>query len=735
MNYKKSSSAFLFVAGLFLSTLVFSTAIPDPTLIPRYLFLAFFLLLSALWIVFTNQKRALPIDLITVSYAVYLSISLASCSWAVSFSEAVFSATGKIMGGLVFYFTIVLVGQDISQRFLLRKSALGAAICFAATAVVVVYQAWDSAVSEGLFQIVRTDLTGLNSNKNLLSSYIYLLLPFTTMAVLSSTGIRRSLWWVVIFLMISLLFILGTRAVLLAMGCVVIIYLFTGEGLPFFFRKYRLVIRSLIVTGTFLFIFWLTGWKEVGDQGGIWDMKSLKTRSEIWEKSWEMFMDHPLTGVGAGNWKIHFPLYWEQGLEHVDARVTIFQTPHNDLFQTLLEGGILALLFYVGFIFLLIYRTFRQLPGLLPNEQKPVKILLIFALGYGVISFFDFSGQRIEHQILFNYLLALLYIQQSRNGAGKLLKGRSLALALIPAVFLMAFSIYIGVLRYRGAYHNQLMVNYRKQGNLQAVARHATKAGSAFYQLDPASVPMAWYKGNAMAAMGQTREAHKAFLLALQHHPYQITVMGDLATAESLSGNYEKAKELYLRALEIHAGYDDARQNLSIIYLNEGRLEEAIEEMKKMSVGAREQLLAGLVRSEPVAVYSKEVKKVLNRSLPDTEVVDQLRLKLAMAYIRQKNWHEGWYWLKQTRRESVDKIDKMALLVRRFKETGEEELSREILNQLLLLHPRDERTRRFLSEVFLRNNMRSAARALSDRTSHAGAEGTQGEKRDQGENE
>ena len=58
-------------------------------------------------------------------------------------------------------------------------------------------------------------------------------------------------------------------------------------------------------------------------------------------------MDHPVLGVGRGNWEYRYPLY--AGGEHININAAP-RRPHNDLLWIVSETGIVGLGFYLALL-------------------------------------------------------------------------------------------------------------------------------------------------------------------------------------------------------------------------------------------------------------------------------------------------------------------------------------------------------------------------------------------------
>jgi O-antigen ligase len=73
---------------------------------------------------------------------------------------------------------------------------------------------------------------------------------------------------------------------------------------------------------------------------------ALRTRLGLWRRTLAMVADHPLVGVGPGNWPVVFPRYAEPGATR-DGVLSAARAPrqaHNDLLERAAETGIPGLL-------------------------------------------------------------------------------------------------------------------------------------------------------------------------------------------------------------------------------------------------------------------------------------------------------------------------------------------------------------------------------------------------------
>jgi len=94
---------------------------------------------------------------------------------------------------------------------------------------------------------------------------------------------------------------------------------------------------------------------------------SMLVRWQYWEATARMCADHPLTGVGPGNFATHYPHYKPAGaLESV-------ADPHNFVLSFLAQYGPLGLLGFLAMIFVPLWRSVASSASLQTAERKTLR--------------------------------------------------------------------------------------------------------------------------------------------------------------------------------------------------------------------------------------------------------------------------------------------------------------------------------------------------------------------------
>jgi hypothetical protein len=123
-----------------------------------------------------------------------------------------------------------------------------------------------------------------------------------------------------------------------------------------------------------------------------------------------LITEHPLTGVGSGNWKVAV-LQYENLRVPTEAfnEFTYMYKNHNDFLEITAETGIPGGLLFISVIALILFALIRAaLTQAHEDEKLKAMFLAAFgALAYSVDAFFNFPADRPEIQVLFACFIAI----------------------------------------------------------------------------------------------------------------------------------------------------------------------------------------------------------------------------------------------------------------------------------------------------------------------------------------
>jgi tetratricopeptide (TPR) repeat protein len=444
------------------------------------------------------------------------------------------------------------------------------------------------------------------TNKNLFASALFLILPFVGFSIYRFTGFWRIASVVVLTLSFLCIFFARSRtvwaAIISALLFVSLVWALKNRKTAFRILCKRIDLKKcaiffaagLVIISISVVAYHHRESKPFPSAGeyikdpiqensvveSISSLNSLNERVWLWKNTIAMVKENPLLGVGLGQWRLAFPAYgMKQNLAGLgDGSVEIvFLRPHNDFIWVLSESGGIGLLFYLSIYAISIFYAMKIYFLSDKGEKKMMAMVMLFGIiGYMIISFFSFPKERIVHNILLMLILACLVSSYHRSFPGKIRSGRpTVVFVNIFTLVLLAFCMTVGYIRLDSETHVKEALAARRAGNWQKVLSEIDAADSLFYQIDPVSIPLAWYRGIANYSIGKYAEAHRDFKRAYQIHPNHIHVLNNLGTSCAQLGDYENAVVYYKKALDVCPEFAEARINLGVLYLHTGNFYEA----------------------------------------------------------------------------------------------------------------------------------------------------------------
>jgi O-antigen ligase len=598
---------------LFLSCTLRSGLLIDKSFLPRYLVLSSLLLVT--WIAAAYGKIRFRGSLPAIFMVLFFAWSMISSLWSIDAAEAIFQSQAVLLGLVLF-----LVVSDWSLRYpAFEKLFIKILVLVLIFSFVLAFYKISTLRFYDPYRVVS-----VSANNNLYSGFLLISLPLA----LSGFILLKKAWrYLSLFVSIMALFfivILQTRAAYLGVAAA---FLVLAIVLPFRYRK--LFSRRLILAGIFSVILLAIGvsfftWKldEVRRQYflqkiKVWEYfrsyrdireKKIEDLTQVnpedhsgiapfdfsenyysnanfrlifWKKSVGLIADRPLTGVGAGNWRLAVASVKDPvNPEHTIGNFT-YSEPHNEWIRIQSELGIVgSILAFFIFLLPLILVFFRIL---FFRQRAPVETVVYaaFITGFYVFACFDFPLKRIEHNIIFFTVFAFLLNKfQVPSSKRSPVRDRLELFPYILISLLLAFSLFLGVERFRGEYYSKKVFQYERK-NDSLVIEYCNKAENPFYRITPNTLPVSWFQGVACYRLGQSETALQCFRRALTVTPFEVRVLNDYATALFGNNHPEQAIGVLQNALEIDPFFDDARYNLAAVFFLTGQKEKARNQILK----------------------------------------------------------------------------------------------------------------------------------------------------------
>ncbi|MCI5059021.1 MAG: O-antigen ligase family protein [Flavobacteriales bacterium] len=569
--------ALFFGVGLFFSCLGFHSSALDQTLFPRWFFFGIFVLILTIAKLRTNPTivwhNILYIPLI------FLIWVMLSYTWAGN-STLFFAQLSKYL--LIYMFALCLAllffkSKDDFLKLFLRAITITALVVVTIT-LLEMFQLPD--LSRKSLYLLK----GINGHKNLISSFLYLCLIFTSYAFFWHSKNWKYLSGGVSVLIIALILMIQTRSAYLSLVLFISLFGISRiNKLIMALRRINTFKASLIMTVSCLALLlivlpyfsknYIAKTSTRINTESLVETSTFSERLHIWENTFKLIKENPILGCGAGNWQINYIKYGLPKVYRIQDLNVTFQRPHNDFLWMFSEYGIVVFSLMIFLFFWLIINLIKLTAH---NQSASVQILYSGLIGFLPIAFFSFSLERAEHNVLFCSLLVLSYFQIATHG--RLQKGfninipKSIFVILIPTVF---FSLFLILKNVQGEYFMRKIYVAMSNEDYEKVGLLGKSIDSKFYSLDPTTVPVDWYAGNAMASLKQYDEAYVLFLNALKAHPFSFHTLNDIGSASYAKGSIDSAIYYYQYAAQINPRYDDAKLNLVTVYMEQGDFEMA----------------------------------------------------------------------------------------------------------------------------------------------------------------
>jgi len=564
-------AAYLYVAAVLgLAHFVVDLRTMDPSGSVRLLFLAATVCAFFAWILWSQSHARLDFSFlrepVVVFLAAYTALTALSLFFAVNPRAGVGSLAISLLTLLLLCaFCLFLRPWPGAFAGILKIFVVTGALC-AALAWVQTVSAWgwdtvlppDNAARALELRLEMERIPGLMYNANLHAAFLLLLLPFVICSCLMLPGVWKWLAAVAAVFLSLMLLMLQVRSVYLGaaagLGVVVLsVFCFPRQiGLG---RRGVIVIAlsAVVVCALLVTAFWSllpSSAASIAERIKSISSHQLDTASlsrlVVWSSTLRMASDHPLTGVGAGNFGVVIHQYYDPSDPALAGWESNWLEPHNDFLWVLAERGIPALACFAA-VFL--YAGTHLLRALSRAESLAVAIPALCALGglvaYAVVSFFDFPLARPGHQAIFAFYLAVA-ASLPRCTKGSIIGLVDLSWQTKRAVVALALLLSFAVTAHAFLVHRQeILLKIARQQiddeNWDEAVDSARRARWSLNPFDPLGIPVVFHEGLGHLMGGREEEAIACFELAAKQSPYRDYVQQNLAVLQMQRGRYDLA--------------------------------------------------------------------------------------------------------------------------------------------------------------------------------------------------
>ncbi|MDA0748570.1 MAG: tetratricopeptide repeat protein [bacterium] len=322
-------------------------------------------------------------------------------------------------------------------------------------------------------------------------------------------------------------------------------------------------------------------------------------RISLWRRTLEMIAAQPIMGVGAGNWRLQYPLY-AQG-DMVDEKAMPHR-PHSDPLWIWSEMGTLGLAAYLFLLWMVSRIVWRLLSR--PKERLLAGTLLCSMAAAVICSTFGFSREFPGAWLPFYVSLAGLGVLDTSGISRRRAFLRPVVcvglLGLVAGLWItlrqVDFDRYALQLRVvfeaddwhevvRTASHALAVGPFDEEVFLMRARAYEAMGSPAKAEVDyrrglsyhAASVGLWNGLGNALRLQGDGDGARASYEHALVLDPESAAAYNNIGTLHAVAGNLDSAKAAYLKAVDYQKNLVDGYANLSVVYRKMGDVNQAME--------------------------------------------------------------------------------------------------------------------------------------------------------------
>ena len=328
-----------------------------------------------------------------------------------------------------------------------------------------------------------------------------------------------------------------------------------------------------------------SGVDVVRSDAAVKGQSSIEWRWSVWLNSLAMIKDNPIIGVGAGNYKIEYPLYNHKVLK--DTKFNLenqLDRAHNDYIQAAAEFGITGFVIALWAVVCFYYILFCLFKGDL-SDLSGKKLLLAAALmsaGTGMLfnAGFSFPFQRAIPPFIVMLIFAIacvMHAQKKKTSHTSIIDTR-----LLYAVTFVCTLLFF----YIGHYHYTMIkadkyfgrtIRCYNNGNWKQLLHEADKALS----YNAGRKRVLFYKGFASNELGQIKKSIQYYEELIQYFPNYINGLLNLGIVYGKVGENAKAVEIFKKITILMPDKGGYYSDTGYYLTKLGKLDQAYTYLKK----------------------------------------------------------------------------------------------------------------------------------------------------------
>ncbi|MEO6647805.1 MAG: O-antigen ligase family protein [Chitinophagaceae bacterium] len=582
--------------------MLFSRHTEDPVTTIRYIFFGFFILLFITFFFGPGKARklfALPV-LIKMTFAIMLAYSawsFVSLLFAPNVSIATYEVSRQLLNIILLFAIMVSVKKAPQQVLRLCRALVIVSLLQSITGLLQFYDA-------DIFNIPATEKpSGLMVHRNLFGSAQVMMLAFVIYVWYKEDKIWKYASILAIAGIEASAIISSTRSAWLA-GIAVLATSFILMMVYLPAKRKKWITSLLLCLASVVILVWIllktnnkvefsksVHEKAVSLIRPSLDKSKSTGRFVLWDKTIRLIKDHPVLGVGPGNWSIAIWAYgtdntsWGYG-EQVPSR------PHNVYLQVASETGLPGVILFISLWVLIGMMGFKTIKNSEQEDSRALSICMLSGLiAFATDNMFSFSMERIEHSmfvILMGGVITGLYANSvaNKNETVQTINKK----LLFTILYISAFNLFIGYKKYNFEKHMKLANIYRAQQLYEEVINEVEEGRSRFVTLQANGEPLEINAAIAHMELGNYSEALKEIKRAKNYNPNNARIYTTTGVVYTHLQQYGLAISAYKKAISLTPHYDLALANLARVYFATGNYKDCVSTIQQVSILSKSSL-------------------------------------------------------------------------------------------------------------------------------------------------
>jgi O-antigen ligase len=443
-------------------------------------------------------------NLIGLAYTLFMAITLLSFFQAYNLPESIINFS-KLFS--VFASTYVLYVIFSSNRAYIIHLCVAFTIMLLFECFTVFFHILEY-VNKNVDSIY--DIKSVYSHKNILSAALFIKIPAAIWLMVFGEGWKKKLGYFASFLAAVAVLFMSSRAFYLGLALLIVALTAFFISRHFLIKKNLSFKKALMFAGIFILALTIFSMiqkffypvnqdtKNRTNTGVLDRFATFKTEAEApagrvanWKRSFRLIKEHPLTGVGTGNWKIQVLKYEAPTADNF----IISYKNHNDFIEVTAETGLPGGLVYLSIFILILFNFIRKALDRGADEET-LKYLFLPAFGilaYSMDAAFNFPNDRPEIQALFAIYVAMgiafsgIDFRYAKNSvskpAGLNQNSKNLLPSLIKGIVFVLLSSSLVIL-----YLNSVSLHFQRY-TLEDEKRNKYSHSSSYYTEGFPSIP------------------------------------------------------------------------------------------------------------------------------------------------------------------------------------------------------------------------------------------------------